>query len=93
MAGRATFSLAHPFAELTLIAATIGAIRLAFIRPTDPNDTVSILMSVAAISAIPPLIGAAIGGLFGSFKKGAIWGALVLGLLLAVLAFLLVVVR
>ena len=89
MESRRQFSLRSLFIELTLIAALIGAIRLTFLRPADPNDSLGVVLSLAAFCTVPVLVGAVIGGLSGRFIAGAYWGAGVLGVLfvLALLTF------
>jgi hypothetical protein len=87
------FSLRFLLVEMTLIAATIGAIRLVFLRPADPNDHLGVIVYLAALCTVPVLVGAVIGGFWGRFQAGAGWGAGVLVLLVALAEMLLLSVR
>ena len=87
MESRKQFSLRNLLIEVTLIAVTLAAARVAVTRYEDPLDP-RILLSVMALASLPALCGAVVGGLVGQFGKGALWGSIAVGAIAMVFALL-----
>jgi len=85
---RGQFSLGYLFIELTLIAATIGAMRLVYVLRDSTDNWMLGLVQFPAFCAVPILAGTAVGGVFGRFGAGALWGAGALVTLLLLLHLL-----
>ena len=82
------FSLWQLFGQLTLTASLAGAIRLIWVYGFGPSDVLHCLVALPAMCAVPILVGAVVGGFHGSFGRGALWGAGVLGaVILLILLF------
>ena len=69
------FSLRYLFVELTLIAVLLAAIRLVFVLGFGAHHGRYALVVLLALCTVPILFGAIVGGLFGKFASGALWGA------------------
>jgi hypothetical protein len=67
------FTLAQLLVEVSFIAATLGAIRLIFVLWG--HDWAHNTVMFPLVFSVPVLGGAAIGGLFGRSKAGALCGA------------------
>jgi hypothetical protein len=79
------FSLRHLFIELTLIAVLLAAIRLIFVLGFGSYKGRYEFVVLLALCAAPILFGTVIGGLFGRFVSGALWGAVgMMGLIVLV---------
>jgi hypothetical protein len=62
------------FVELTLVAILLAAIRLIFVLGFGAYDGRYAIVVLLALFAVPVLLGAVIGGLFGNFLSGVLWG-------------------
>jgi len=88
MERRAQFFLWQLFAQLTLFAGLIGAVRLIFVYAFGPNDLLHCLVALPAMCAVPVLAGAVVGGFHGDFRFGALVGTgMLTGVILLILLF------
>jgi hypothetical protein len=81
MKGKWQFSLSYLSLEVFWIMLAIGLVRLIICGfPIDSEVFVAVRISI--VPATLASCGAAIGGLFGNMRLGAIWGGMILGFLL-----------
>ena len=83
MKGKRQFSLEYFFLEVFWIALALGLARI-IIWDLPINSNIVEFLRVALIPAALASSGAAIGGLFGNMRQGAIWGGIALGVVLVV---------
>ena len=72
MLGKRQFSLTFVFIEVSLIAAALGAARLVYDLNGLEDAYVAVIVPLAF--SVPLFVCAAIGGLFGHFGNGALFG-------------------